>query len=336
MKVLLIGSHPPPLGGVGVFIKRHKHELEAGGHEADVLDPVRLTNARLLRELLLAPARRYDLILLNFPSLKIMAVLLLLGLAGRTEVWDHNWPFLEGWGRARRDFYRLFLRRSRGLVLVSPRLKDYYREHGVELPAATRVQAPFIPPPAADEGPILESYPPELRDFVAGRRPLIVANAFAIVFHKGVDLYGLDMCVRLLAGLKESYPQAGLLFALADVGDADYFGRVTREIEARGLRDDFRFLTGQKELWPLFKRADLLVRPTLTDGSAVSVAEALHFGCPVVASDVADRPAGAVVFRSRDDEDFLRKCREVLDARPRGRPTGAASGVKEFSSDEKR
>lgn len=314
VKVLLIGTYPPPLGGVSVFIKRYKRQLESEGHTVDTLDPEKLTKAQTFAALL-TRARRYDLISLHFPSLHIMLMLFVLGVAVRTEVGEHNWRVLENWSALERRFYAAFLRRARELLLVSPHLADYYRAHGVEIPARTRVRPPFIPPPADEEPLILETYSEDVRAFLARSRPLVVANGFRITFHEGVDLYGLDLCVELVARLKETYPRIGLLFALAEIGDHDYFQKIRARIAAQALEENFHVLTGQREIWPLFKRADLFVRPTYTDGYAISVAEALHFGCAVVASDAAERPPQVITFANRDAQDFQRKCLQALAAR---------------------
>ena len=163
-----------------------------------------------------------------------------------------------------------------------------------------------------DEPQIWETYDRETVQFVESRKPLIIANAWKIVSDQGVDLYGLDMCVDLTAELKRTHPQVGLLFALADVGDEEYYREINRRIDELGIRDNFHFMTGQRQLWPLFRKADLMVRPTSSDGYGVSIAEALHFGCPAVASDVCPRCDGTVVFSSRDAQAFLSSCRKVL------------------------
>lgn len=314
MKVLIIGSYPPPLGGVSVFVKRYGHELARAGHAVDTLDPTRLSKRELYRRLL--RARRYDLISLNFPSIYIMTALLALGLAGRTEFVEHNWRLLERWNALERRLYSIFLKHCRELLLVAPHLQTYHREHGIHLPAAkTRIRHAFIPPPPEDEPRILDSYSAETRDFLSRRRPLLVANGFRITLREGVDLYGLDMCVELTRALVRIYPDIGLLFALAEIGDPDYYARILRQIDAHGIARNFHLLTGQKEIWPLFKRADLMLRPTSTDGYALSVAEALHFGCPVLASDAAPRPPAAHLFATRDQPDFQQKCLALLAAK---------------------
>lgn len=314
MKILLIGPLPPPLGGVSVYLYRHRRVLERDGHDVSVLDPTKMSRAAYFTRLLLAPFGRYDLIADHVQSIYVMLVLLVTGMAGRTEVVDWNWRQLENWAGWKRRLCGAFLRRCKGIVLSGAHLASYYEEHGVALPREkVRGLDPFIPPPLEDEEAILATYPSEVLEFAAGRRPLIAANAFRLVFYRGVDLYGLDMCVEMVAALKESYPNVGLVFALAEVGDAGYFGEMRRRIEELGIKDNFFFLTGQRELWPLFRRADLMVRPTCSDAYGISVAEALHLGCPAVASDVCVRTPGTLTFANRDAEDFLRKCRLALD-----------------------
>ena len=70
------------------------------------------------------------------------------------------------------------------------------------------------------------------------------------------------------------------------------------------------------ELWPLLKACDLMVRPTLTDGDANSIREALHFGVPVVASDCVKRPAGVEVFSSGNLEALVAAVDKVLGSLP--------------------
>ena len=314
MRILLIGPLPPPLGGVSVYLSRHRRRLERDGHDVFVLDPTKMSRAAYYTRLLLVPFGRYDLIADHVEQIYVMLILLVTGMAGRTEVVDWNWRQLERWAGWKTRLYSAFLRRCKALILSGAHLASYYREHGVALPQG-RVSGlePFIPPPLEDEEAVLATYPAEVLDFAAKRRPLVAANAFQLGFYRGVDLYGLDMCVELTAALKESYPNVGLIFALAEVGDAAYFEQMKRRIEELGVEDNFFFLTGQKELWPLFRRADLMVRPTCSDGYGISVAEALHLGCQAVASDVCQRTPGTLTFANRDAEDFLLKCRLALD-----------------------
>jgi glycosyltransferase involved in cell wall biosynthesis len=312
LKVLLIGSYPPPLGGVSVFLQRYKKKLEREGHSVDVLDPTKTANLAILIELLKARAKSYDIVSLNYPSIPLLRTLHTLGLTAKTEFWDHNWRVFASWSEKDKRFFGDFLQSCRALNLVSDELRAEYELHNLALPKATRVQDPFIPPAEEDEQLIFATYPDQIKSFVEEKRPLIVANAFRLMREKGIDLYGLDMCVDLIETIQPDYPNLGFLFALAEIGDQEYFDRLAARISDSRLESNFCFLTGQKEFWPLLKRASLMVRPTSTDGYALSVAEAIYFNCAVVASDAAKRPRGCVIFKNRDRDDFIKKCRTEL------------------------
>ena len=123
------------------------------------------------------------------------------------------------------------------------------------------------------------------------------------------------MCIELTAKLKNIYPNLGFIFALANEKvNMEYIDKMHLRIKELNLEENFYFLTGQKELWPIFKKASLMIRPTNTDGYGVSIAEALYFGCPAIASDVCDRPEGTILFKNRNLDDLYDKTKRVLDA----------------------
>ncbi|MBL0721721.1 MAG: glycosyltransferase family 4 protein [Sulfurovum sp.] len=114
-------------------------------------------------------------------------------------------------------------------------------------------------------------------------------------------------------GYKVDFPTIGLMFALASEDiNKEYLDKMKLRIKELKIEDNFYFLTGQKELWPLFKQADLMIRPTSSDGYGISIAEALYFDCPAIASDVSDRPEGTILFKSRDIEDLYSKTIDVI------------------------
>jgi len=313
----MIGPCPPPLGGVSVFIKRYKQKMEDAGHEVHVLDPCSLSKVKYFVNLFSIRKRRYELISINVASFYVLAIIFLTRLAGKAQVIDHNWRQLERWGFLKVRLFSYMVNRYRELILVGSHLKAYYRGHGVNLPLnRVRVQNAFIHPPLEEEPEILETYSSDVHTFVESRSPLLVANGSGITFYQGVDIYGLDMCVELVAALKKTNENIGLLFALADITDKEYYEDINRRIDELGIRDNFHFMTGQKELWPLLKKADLMVRPTCTDGYCTSVAEARAFGCPVVASDVCQRARGSIIFANRKGEELLLKCNEALSSAP--------------------
>jgi glycosyltransferase involved in cell wall biosynthesis len=313
MKVLLVGPQPPPFGGVSVYLKRLKRQLENEGHRVDIHDPTKQHLISYYLTLFLLPFKRYDLISINVQSIHLLLIVFMLGLASRAQVIDHNWRVLENWPTYKIRLYSFMLNRFQELVLVGPHLRIYYETHGVRLPLTTRMLSPFLPPLLDEEEAILKTYSPETHEFVATHSPLLIANAPRVVFYKGLDLYGLDMCVELVAGLKQEFRDVGLLFAIGEMDDDAYYRQIQSRIAELGIAGNVYFLTRQKEMWPLLKKADLMVRPTCTDAYGISVAEALYLGCAAVASDVCERANGTILFVNRNKDDFLLKCRQVLE-----------------------
>lgn len=175
------------------------------------------------------------------------------------------------------------------------------------------VKNAFLPPPLEDEKKIIKSYKPEIIDFIKSKSPLIIANASFIRFYNNVDLYGFDLCVELTKKLKKDFPNLGFLFAISNASkELDYIKKIIKRIKELDIRENFSIMFGNKELWPIFKNANLMIRPTITDGDSISVREALYFHTPVIASDVTIRPKECVLFKNRNLESLYRNCINVL------------------------
>lgn len=314
MKYYLIGPLPPKIGGISVFIYRYTKILQQKGYVVVNIDRTKMSTIQKFYfyiQILLYPSK--NIFHLNGPEFLIMFLLLVRLFPSKIIYNDHSGRIVEKFSGLRRLIFRFFLKKVDECVFVGEHLKKYYIQSQIELPEKMVIQNAFIPPPEEDEEKIWGTYSiPAIHLFVESKKPLVIANAFQIVFYQGVDLYGLDMCVELISRLKNKYPNIGLIFALAEVNDKNYFEKITNEIEMKGLRDNIHFLTGQKELWPLFKKADLMVRPTYNDGYGISIAEALYFGCPAVASDVCVRPEKTILFTNRNIDDLEEKAMAVL------------------------
>lgn len=312
IRVAVIGPYPPPLGGISIYVKRLCNKLKRDGRQVELFEWGSLTRLSKLAMLWRLLRGSFAEIHLNDIARSLALVLILTGLARKTIYTSHG-NRAEHWSFYEIKLYSAFFSRCAEIILVGGHLQEIYDRKGVTLSPNVVVKPAYLPPDQEEEETILATYSGEILRFARERQPLLIANAYQLVFFEGTDLYGLDMCVDLISSLKEEYPQIGLLFALADVGDRDYFERTQNLLQERGLVDNFYFMTGQRELWPLFKKADLMVRPTCIDGFGISVAEALDLGCAAVASDVCERAAGTTLFAARDGEDFLAKCRMLLN-----------------------
>ncbi len=312
MRILIVGPIPPPYGGISVYVYRLAHRLTREGHIVRIVDYGRKSRFGRLLALINILLSRKDYIHVNCSSTGIALLLTWSRLSRKTQFTAHG-EGIRGWSRRKLKIMDRVLRRCDTVMLVGDHLKKLYDDYLSEPLHNIKINSAFIPPPPEDEAGILALYSEATKTFVDQHKPLMIANAYRIEFHDNTDLYGIDMCIDLVERLKPDYPNIGLLFALADIGDYQYFDGMKRKVSDAGLNENFLFLTGQKELWPLFKKADLMVRPTCVDGFGISIAEALHFGCPAVASDVCARAKGTRVFRNRNLDDFERRCRIALE-----------------------
>jgi glycosyltransferase involved in cell wall biosynthesis len=310
METLVIGPMPPPLGGISVYLYRLRKKCP----EMRFLDEAKMGKRDWLK-LLLLPGRHF---IYHSPSLAKRLFLSALASLNRSAftLVVHGASLQDQYASANvlmRFLIRKMLRRALRVQVVNPAIELWLKQR-MGIPAAkVETISSFLPPPAEDEAGILGTYGPDTRAFLADRFPLIVANAHRLCFHEGTDLYGLDLCLRLVAELKaRGSDRVGLVFALAQTGDEGYFRKMRAFCREAGIEENVHFLTGQREIWPLFKTAQLMVRPTCTDGFGISVAEAVHFGCPAVASNVCRRAEGTVLFENRDFGDFLAKCQAAL------------------------
>lgn len=314
MRYFIVGPVPPPLGGISVYVDRLSRQLRMYGHTVSNIDFARkgfLKRLLSLMRMVVDPRRTtIDLHAFDFSA---MAAALLRPFGKTVTYMDHNTLlYRRQVSGVRAWILKRFLLRAGEVSFVSEEGLKFYQENGFTFTNAI-VKHAYIPPPVEDGARIFSGYSADTRKFLERRRPVLVANASQIVFENGQDLYGLDLCVDLVLALRAEFPEIGLVLALANADrNPEYLASLKRRIKDAGAVADFCFLTGQQELWPIFRHASLMLRPTTGDGYAVSVAEALDLGCRVLASDAVERPAGATLFRSRDLNDFVGKARLLL------------------------
>lgn len=323
----ILGSYPPPFGGTATHVLRLSALLERRGLEHVVYNAVSKTesspnvvsvadhrHAWMLKYALTSRER-----LVYICSARLEVWLLGAFMAARRGkqviVRLRNVALIDYLKSPRtRTLASWALRHASYVVAVSDELADAARSAGVR--EERIIQQPgFLPPEPVKSGS--DGMSPEQREIVARCHPLITANG-KIDFYRGVDLYGLDHLVELIGRLKPSYPKIGLVIAFWDHLPQDE--PRLRELKARaaelGVAQNILFHTAPWQFVPVLGRSDLFIRPTVTDGDANSVREALYLGVPAIASDVVSRPKGTIVCRSRDLEELVAKASEALRAPP--------------------
>lgn len=312
-KTIHIGPMPLPLGGISVYLYR----LLKQNNDKNTLflNEAKLSNMEFIKLLLL---RKNKLIIYHSPSLNRRLSLYVFTILNTNKyaIVSHG-QGLENSYISSNIFIKWLLKKtilnSKYIQVVGVHLVQFLVDLGYAKEKII-IKNAFINPPLEDEKKILKTYSSSLNTFLNSHEKIIVANASALVFdNNNIDLYGLDMCIELTAKLKSDFPNIGFIFALANEKvNTDYLEKIKKKIKELNIEDNFYFITGQKELWPLFKQANLMIRPTSSDGYGISIAEALYFDCPAIASDVSDRPEGTILFKSRDLDNLYEKSILIL------------------------
>jgi glycosyltransferase involved in cell wall biosynthesis len=321
LKVTLLGTYPPPYGGISIHIQRLKAHLNKEGHECVVYGWTEaleegVTKTSHKRWLLRHFFSNDGIVHHHDPDWKMRVMMGLMGLMGRkkTVISIHgeslNDSIKEGsWFR--KQLIKFALKHIAFIIADNTKIKELVLSLGVKLNKVNVVSA-FIPPIVKEQD--YEKVPQYIWDFMKSRKPAISANAFQISFYNGIDLYGLDMIVELVDKLSEKYPQIGVVFCLPNVGDENYFSEINRRIKEKCLTENILFITKPlPEVYPIWEKSDIFVRPTVTDGDPLSVREALSLKTPVVTSDACPRPDGVILFKNRDLNDFVNAVQKVWE-----------------------
>ena len=322
----ILGSYPPPYGGVAIHVQRLCPLLEARGISyvaynatSDVGDGDRVIGVYsrrrtwLLRYLF--TAKEPVIYMMSgrlvawvigalMASLRGKRVILRLGNASLPDWIAQSW-----W---RRFWVRFSVRRMETVICVSEYLVEAVRSAGAD--PKKLLWVPGFLPPTVDSAD-RDEVSPEVWKFAEKHGPLIAANG-KVDWYDGQDLYGLDLLVELTARLKDDYPNIGVVICFWDhrPNDSDHLDSLLREASDRGIHDNILFNTKSGLFVPVMAASDVFVRPTNTDGDANSVREGLYLGIPTVASDAAERPPGTILFRNRDMDDFEAKVRAALQS----------------------
>ena len=243
---------------------------------------------------------RAALVLLNLINSKNKIILTIHSL--RDEYANLSWKD--------KIYLKFSVKHASHFVVTNPVIKEKITSWGA-LKERIDIIPAYLPPEENKRD--FEEIPEDVWNFIQKHQPIISANAFMIRFYNGQDLYGTDMCIELCTRLKKDFTNIGFVFSLPNIGDYEYFKKMHTRIGENMIKDNFLFITKAYQFYPILMKSDIFVRPTNTEGDSLSIRESLQFKVPVVASDVAERAEGTILFKNRDLDDFYEKVKDVLD-----------------------
>lgn len=301
LDVLLVGPYPPPYGGVSAHVERLAQALWARGLNVRVMnhfggpsrDPLlagdlRRNPLRYWRALRVVDARVVHYHHSRWSTLMATAFAL-RHCTGSTVATVHGRslePYLRSPVPGIAQLTRMALRGFDVLIAVSVEIEQSLRDVG---PPVDVIPA-YIPAEGHQA-----ALSPETEAFLRDGTNLLVSAYRLTLDGQGRTIYGLETAIECFAQLAVDRPELRLAIFLASPPrsrrESDQLQSLLETIRDADVRRRIRVVSGEP-LTPALAFAAVYLRPTLTDGDAVSVREAIAAEVPVLASDVAVRPAG--------------------------------------------
>lgn len=304
-RILMVGPVPPPAGGVSIHITRLTHLLN-NGYDVGLIDESRIPKEGILN------LRKFD-----FPgylrtlaasdvvhihsgtrALKYAHVFFTRLMGKKTVLTIHSYKVKS---RFFKKLDRLIYSIPQMTIVVGTEINETLR-----LKNQVSVKDAFLPPVLENEAPV----PQEILDWIAGKKAegnqIAIANAWRLKTHNGADQYGLDLCIEAAIALKAMDRKICFVYAISDPhGDLDITAYEKR-IADNGVGEMIYLQKSQVSFVNLIQVSDIVLRPTNTDGDALTVREGLFFNKPTVASDAVKRPLETLLFNNRDADSFVR------------------------------
>lgn len=322
MKVLLIGPYPPPVGGISLYLSQLKEILINAGYVVMVLNTGSnkkikmpgLINTRSSIDIFAQILKMdIDICHLNVAGkghISLFYAVLFAAILRNKKIFltihsSNFFNYLSQVSGYKRLFSKYLLNHIDKYICVN----DNIHNQAISLSLRPN-DCSVIPAFLFQKKELKAQLSDNISIFLENHFPVLLTCGF--IWPDGTDIYGLMTSIKLLSRLKQLYPNPGLIIACDDMSQPGniYLNRIIeldlkKHVLLPGNLAHEYFIN-------LLEKCDLFIRPTITDGDAISVREALALGTPVVASKTEFRPEGVVVFPIGDDDDFYNKVIDTL------------------------
>jgi glycosyltransferase involved in cell wall biosynthesis len=303
-KILLLGSVPPPIGGVTMHIDRFLNLYSDKEYQISVFD---------IKKRTLFQKEKYTknifAILSYFLSVKIIHIhvsndyiKLLFTFLGKLffkkVIYTHHNSIVKN-----KKIFKLMYKICDKVILVNDKeidkkLIDFKK---------TEVIPAFLPPYKFEDLPMYIEI--ELNKYST----VISTNCYLYNLFNGKHVYGFDLIIDAFYKLTKDGKIKNTLLILVDPSST------TTEFVSELLKnkefDTNKVLhVAQKiDFVSLVKKSDITIRATRTDGDSLSIRESLYLNVPIIASDITSRPEGTITFKNDDSADLGDKILKVLE-----------------------
>lgn len=302
-KVILIGPYPPPYGGIGVHICRVS-ALMCDEFTFDFIDESKVKKEGIFNILsfnifkYFAILRNCDIIHVHSSDYRLRFFHLICAkiLRRKTIITVHSYKSIPKFLRKGLDNFSFY--NSDLLIAVSEEISE-------KIGYSALVKEAFIPPLIESQ----DNLPDFLVKWINARKgqkyTVCCGNAWKLDEFNNEDLYGLDLCINAAIEFRRRNINIAFVFIVCTPGGKISIQKYKNTIEDNDLHSSFLLYESPLSFVALASKCDTVIRPTNTDGDALTIREGLFLKKQVVASDVVQRPPGTILFRNRDVNAFM-------------------------------
>lgn len=297
-KILIISRIPPPIGGVSIHTFRLAENLKEKDWSVLVAEP---TFANILKIGFYAVVSN----VIHIHSLRFFSrtwfIWALFRLFGKNLILSlHSY-------REKSFFDKLALRIPKHIISVNNDIANRLKE---KLGIKSHVISPFLLPTKKEQS-FFKPLAKHEKEFFQ-TRDVISVNAWKVTWENGKDIYGLDLVIEAFSSVQKGNKKAGLCLCIPQLTIEG--GEYLENLKSRFKIDNTTVLIIDRgvNFLDVLMLSSVFVRPTRTDGDALSVKEALLAGIPTIATKVVERPTG-VILTDFDYECLARKINEAIN-----------------------
>lgn len=310
--IILFGKFPPPIGGVTIHVYRLAHWLgEYRDVHINVVQPSFIGFIKLISYFIFNRNKKTILHLqTSNPFALIFSTFFKIATLSKIKIVKsiHSEYWFEK-NLIKSKFITIInfcLKRLDGLICDSSAIAVKF----VPIVKHVKVIIPFLPPSFPKTELKSISY---YLQFNFDNGCNLIFNAYKLVENSsGKDVYGLDILFEALPLISKKTNVILLIPVVTDKQKKDIlnFSEIIHKINHNV--NLFLFSDASIEGWKIIASADIFVRPTRTDGDALSVREALYFNTVCISSNAAQRPVGTILFESENPYDLADKINSTV------------------------
>ena len=280
-KILILGTVPPPIGGVTIHVSRLLRKLTQQSSVLFLFKPLNIKALVVFPFILL----RYDKIHLHSsnPYVRLFTSIICFLLSRVSIITFHG-----DIGRYKSLFLNALDKITIRFSTIPIVLNHKSLEIAMQINSKTLLISSFIPPDNAGDG-LSTNQVLTIKLVKENTDKLYCTNAYNLTYDSSDnEIYGIFEIIEFFL----SHKNLGLIFS-------DPSGIYTNEFKKRAIKltDNIVVLNGHHSFYEVIKLSDVSIRNTSTDGDSISVKESLFLGKITMCTDVVSRPRGVSLYK---------------------------------------